>query len=204
MRRGGAAAMVLANAASGPTMSDNHFLPAVHLEAPQAAQLDAFLLAHPAAVASFPDGVKGVGQGDRMTDFSSRGPGGLYLKPDVTAPGIQILAGNTPASTDVATGPVGELYQALAGTSIVGAGGCRRRAAPEVAPSGLVARPDRVGAGDDRHHQGRATGRHDAGRRVRPRGRPHRPDAGRPPGVTISESAPRFSAHAPIRWPPST
>ena len=34
-------------------------------------------MAHPAATATFTDGVKGVGQGDRMTEFSSRGPGGL-------------------------------------------------------------------------------------------------------------------------------
>ena len=60
------------------------------------AQLQAFVDRAPRRHATFTDGVKGVGQGDRMTEFSSRGPGGLYLKPDVTAPGIQILAGNTP------------------------------------------------------------------------------------------------------------
>ena len=37
-----------------------------------------------------------AGQGDVMAAFSSRGPGGDFLKPDVTAPGVQILAGNTP------------------------------------------------------------------------------------------------------------
>ncbi len=91
-----------------------------------------------------------------MTDFSSRGPGGLYLKPDVTAPGIQILAGNTPASTDVATGPAGELYQAIAGTSMsapVDAGAALLLKSLHPA---LVAGPDQVGADDDRHHQGRA------------------------------------------------
>ena len=53
-----------------------------------------------------------------MAGFSSRGPIGEFLKPDVTAPGVQILAGLTPESTDLATGPQGELYQAIAGTSM--------------------------------------------------------------------------------------
>ena len=40
-------------------------------------------------------------QGDKMAAFSSRGGPGQTLgisKPDVTAPGVQILAGNTPFS----------------------------------------------------------------------------------------------------------
>ncbi len=115
---GNAAGMVLANVAVGPTMSDNHFLPTVHIEAADGTNLQAFLAAHPTSTATFTDGVKGVGQGDRMTEFSSRGPGGLFLKPDVTAPGIQILAGNTPVPDDVAGGPQGEYFQAIAGTSM--------------------------------------------------------------------------------------
>ena len=39
-----------------------------------------------------------------MAQFSSRGPLGDFLKPDVTAPGVQILAGNTPTPVDVASG----------------------------------------------------------------------------------------------------
>ena len=35
-------------------------------------------------------------QGDVIVGFSSRGPGGDWLKPDLSAPGAQILAGNTP------------------------------------------------------------------------------------------------------------
>ncbi len=53
-----------------------------------------------------------------MAGFSSRGPLGDWLKPDITAPGVQILAGHTPASVDLATGPPGQLFQAIAGTSM--------------------------------------------------------------------------------------
>ena len=56
--------------------------------------------------------------GNIMADFSSRGPNIAALdviKPDVTAPGVNILAGHTP---DVANGTKGELYQYLSGTSM--------------------------------------------------------------------------------------
>lgn len=55
-----------------------------------------------------------------MTYFSSRGPNPVapdIIKPDVTAPGIQILAGNSPFPDPEST-PPGELFQAIAGTSM--------------------------------------------------------------------------------------
>ncbi|MGZ4693547.1 MAG: S8 family serine peptidase [Acidimicrobiales bacterium] len=57
-------------------------------------------------------------QGDVMASFSSRGPGGQFLKPDITAPGVQVLAGNTPTPDEVPGGPPGQYYQAIAGTSM--------------------------------------------------------------------------------------
>jgi hypothetical protein len=53
-----------------------------------------------------------------MASFSSRGPGGNFIKPDITAPGTQILAGNTPTPDDIAVGPPGQYFQAIAGTSM--------------------------------------------------------------------------------------
>jgi hypothetical protein len=61
--------------------------------------------------------------GNEMADFSSRGPAlsdRNFLKPDVTAPGVDILAGNTPAP---ANGLQGETFRYFSGTS---------QAAPEV------------------------------------------------------------------------
>lgn len=54
-----------------------------------------------------------------MTIFSSRGPNPIapdIIKPDVTAPGMQILAGNSPVNSTF--GAQGELFQSIAGTSM--------------------------------------------------------------------------------------
>jgi subtilisin family serine protease len=109
--------MILYNPTLMETMTDNHFLPTVHL--PDGRQFLAFANAHPSGLsASFTAGVKANGKGDVMAGFSSRGPGGQFLKPDVTAPGVQILAGNTPTPDEIPSGPAGEYYQAIAGTSM--------------------------------------------------------------------------------------
>src|SRR6185295_17192468 len=58
-----------------------------------------------------------AGNGNVVADFSSRGPSisdANFSKPDVTAPGIDILAGQTP---DVANGLHGETFQYMSGTS---------------------------------------------------------------------------------------
>lgn len=114
---GGAAGMILYNPTASDVETDNHFLPTIHLEGPNA-ELLAFLDAHADVTATWAEGQAAVAQGDVMAGFSSRGPIGEFLKPDITAPGVQILAGHTPESTDVATGPQGELFQAIAGTSM--------------------------------------------------------------------------------------
>jgi Subtilase family/Fibronectin type-III domain/PA domain len=113
---GGAAGMILYNLPLADTESDNHFLPVVHLA--DGTSFLAFMAAHPSATATFTAGVKANGQGDVMAAFSSRGPGGQFLKPDITAPGVQVLAGNTPTPDNIASGPSGQYFQAIAGTSM--------------------------------------------------------------------------------------
>jgi subtilisin family serine protease len=115
---GGAVGMLLINPIVEDTETDNHWLPAVHFDAPAGGQLQAFMSGHTGVTATFTTGEKSVGQGDVMAAFSSTGPGGDWLKPDIAAPGVQILAGNTPTPTDVASGPPGQYYQAIAGTSM--------------------------------------------------------------------------------------
>jgi subtilisin family serine protease len=117
--QGGAAGMILYNAPDPlDVMTDNHWLPTVHINQPESQQLLDFLAAHPGTTGSFPQGTRTTWQGDRVTFFSSRGPGGDWLKPDITAPGLQILAGNTPTPEAAALGPPGNLFQAIAGTSM--------------------------------------------------------------------------------------
>jgi subtilisin family serine protease len=116
--QGGAAGMILYNAEPLDVMTDNHWLPTVHINQPESDQLLAFLAAHPGTTGSFPQGTRTTWQGDRVTFFSSRGPGGDWLKPDITAPGLHILAGNTPTPEAPVLGPPGNLFQAIAGTSM--------------------------------------------------------------------------------------
>jgi subtilisin family serine protease len=114
--QGGAIGMVLFNPTLADVETDNHWLPTVHLA--DGTAFKAFLTANPGATASFTAGVKANGFADAMAAFSSRGPGGLFIKPDVAAPGVQILAGHTPVPESIVEGPPGQLFQAIAGTSM--------------------------------------------------------------------------------------
>jgi subtilisin family serine protease len=129
VRQGGAAGMILYNATPLDVMTDNHWLPAVHIDQPDSTTLLNFMAANPGATAKFTQGAKTTWQGDAMTTFSSRGPGGDFLKPDVTAPGLHILAGQTPTPESPLEGPPGNLYQVIAGTSM---------SSPHVAGSGAL------------------------------------------------------------------
>ncbi|MER5426173.1 S8 family serine peptidase [Streptosporangium roseum] len=116
--QGGAAGMILYNTTPLDVMTDNHWIPTVHIDKPESDALLAFLSANPGATGKFTQGAKATWQGDAITTFSSRGPGGDFLKPDVTAPGLHILAGTTPVLEGPAGGPQGNLYQVIAGTSM--------------------------------------------------------------------------------------
>jgi hypothetical protein len=116
---GGAAGMILYNPIKMDVESDNHWLPAIHLDGPSAPLL-AFINGHTNVKAAWAQGTPSPTTPDVMASFSSRGPQADFIKPDVTAPGIQVLAGMTP-QPDQATptnGPSGNLYQAIAGTSM--------------------------------------------------------------------------------------
>jgi uncharacterized repeat protein (TIGR01451 family) len=136
--QGGAVGMILYNQSPAVTdlETDNHFLPAVQIQYSQGQSLLSFLAANPGATASWPAGAKVSAQGDVMASFSSRGGPGQTLgisKPDITAPGVQILAGLTPLPVQppyyYASGPTGEYFQAIAGTSM---------SSPHIAGSGAL------------------------------------------------------------------
>lgn len=115
--QGGATGMLLYNPIKQDVETDNHWLPAIHVDGPKTALL-AFINGHTNVQATWAQGIASPTRGDVMAAFSSRGPLGDFIKPDITAPGIQILAGMTPQPTGITNGPPGNLYQAIAGTSM--------------------------------------------------------------------------------------
>jgi hypothetical protein len=101
-------------------------IPALMIDDAAGQQLVDALAAGDEVTVRLAEGIYGTvgADGNVMADFSSRGPDASdanFLKPDVTAPGVDILGGQTP---DVANGLRGETYQYLSGTS---------QAAPEAA-----------------------------------------------------------------------
>jgi hypothetical protein len=104
-------------------MSDNHYVPALHVPNSSGLAIKAYIeSAGASATASLSGGAKEFGGGNTMAAFSSRGPllpstrsTGDLLKPDITAPGVQILAGGSPTAF---VGSPGELFQAIGGTSM--------------------------------------------------------------------------------------
>ncbi len=118
---GGAAGMILTNNSAAVTdlESDNHYLPAIQTQFNSNAIAN-FVSGHTNTMATWAQGTASPAQPDVMASFSSRGPLGDWIKPDVTAPGVQVFAGTTPQpdQTTADNGPPGNLFMAIAGTSM--------------------------------------------------------------------------------------
>lgn len=131
--QGGAGGMVLYNPVLQSLAPDIHFLPAIHIQNDAGAALLDFLANATGAVTGTIDGgIKMASQGNVMAAFSSRGGAGQTLgvsKPDVTAPGVEVLAGHTPMPSSIAGGAPGNLFQVIQGTSM---------SSPHVAGSALL------------------------------------------------------------------
>ena len=102
------------------TPTDNHVLPTSTVSGPDGEAIAAYIESAGAdATASFTAGTRADRQTEtEMAVFSSRGPNRAapdVIKPDVTAPGVQILAGNSPTPF---LGAPGQLFQAIQGTSM--------------------------------------------------------------------------------------
>jgi subtilisin family serine protease len=119
--QGGAGGLLLYNPSLQGLATDNHFIPAVHLEVDAGDDLLEFMTSHTGVTGTFTQGAAVPAQGDVIASFSSRGGPGQTLgisKPDVTAPGVQILAGMTPDPTTIDGGKPGQYFQAIQGTSM--------------------------------------------------------------------------------------
>jgi subtilisin family serine protease len=117
----GGLGMILYNASDAQAeVTDNHWVPSVHINNTDGLAVKAYIASEgDAASAEIIGGVYTPAQGSVMASFSSRGPNRLsgdIIKPDVTAPGVNILAGNTP--TPEPGNVPGEYYQSISGTSM--------------------------------------------------------------------------------------
>ncbi|MHA7240934.1 S8 family serine peptidase [Arthrobacter sp. TMS1-12-1] len=117
--RAGGVGMILVNLVDSSTDTDQHVVPTVHVNAPEALELKAKVAADPAiTVALQPTDTTGkpLPPTPQVAGFSSRGPllatGSDLLKPDIAAPGVAVLAG---VST---IGSKGAQFGFLSGTSM--------------------------------------------------------------------------------------
>ena len=118
---GGAGMIMYNNSDDDNLFTDSHWVPSVHIDYTPGLKVKEYI-----ASASNPKAKITTGKVTRwpnaptMTIFSSRGPDPVaedIIKPDVTAPGLQILAGSSPFP-DPGSVPPGELFEAIAGTSM--------------------------------------------------------------------------------------
>ncbi|HEX2785441.1 MAG TPA: S8 family serine peptidase, partial [Ilumatobacteraceae bacterium] len=117
----GGEGMILYNATDDDNLfSDNFWVPTVHVDFTEGMKVKKYIAnrRHPRAALTT-DTPTTIDYAPSMTIFSSRGPSPTaadIIKPDITAPGLQVLAGASPF-TDAGFVP-GELFQAIAGTSM--------------------------------------------------------------------------------------
>ena len=118
----GGAGMVLYNPDDVQDLvTDNHWVPSVHVNFTDGSALKQYIADNGAeATVELTDGERERQRGNTMAAFSSRGPVGSpasadIIKPDVTAPGVNILAGASPTPT---LGAPGQLFQSISGTSM--------------------------------------------------------------------------------------
>jgi subtilisin family serine protease len=139
--QGGAAGMILYNPSANTLNADIHSIPSLHIDHVQGANLLAFLAAQSGETATLVRDDT-PGQGDVVASFSSRGGPGQTLgvsKPDVGAPGVNILAGQTPKLAVAAFPGQADLFQIISGTSmasphVAGAGALLRQLHPDWTP----------------------------------------------------------------------
>lgn len=126
VQQAGGVGMILTNNTGGSLNDDAHFVPTVHVSTAAVRTAIHTYAAGGLGTASFSAGVQATGViAPVMADFSSRGPSLAnvnILKPDITAPGVNILAAYSPSNslTSVILGGVypAPAFNAISGTSM--------------------------------------------------------------------------------------
>jgi hypothetical protein len=129
VQQAGGVGMVMYNPTPNSLNADFHFVPTVHVGPAEGAAIKAYIAGTAAPTASLAAAVQVQARAPELAAFSSVGPGlsgsSDLLKPDITAPGVDVVAAVSPVSS------AGNLYNALSGTSM---------SAPHVAGIGLLLR----------------------------------------------------------------
>ena len=140
VKRAGGAGMVLTNTEPSSLNSDFHPVPTIHVDHVVRDAVLAYITATAAAATGAIDNLvagESTAVVPGVADFSSRGPstttGGDILKPDIGAPGVDVLAAVAPPSN------YGRSYDYLSGTSmasphIAGIGALIKAAHPKWSP----------------------------------------------------------------------
>jgi subtilisin family serine protease len=138
----GGAGTILYNASDTQSENtDNHWTPTVHINNTDGLVIKDYIATATNPVAQINGGEFTPIPAPWMASFSSRGPNpvaGDIIKPDITAPGVNILAGASPFP-DPGFFP-GELFQSIGGTSmssphIAGAFALLKQAHPDWSPA---------------------------------------------------------------------
>ncbi len=116
VRDAGGVGVILYNPSANSLNADFHFVPTVHVDEVAGAAIKAYLAATAAPTATLGAGTVITARAPAVAAFSSRGPsnssGGGLLKPDIMAPGVDVVAAVSPAHH------AGNLYDAESGTSM--------------------------------------------------------------------------------------
>ncbi|MGC9669328.1 S8 family serine peptidase [Planosporangium sp. 12N6] len=116
VKQAGGVGMIQYNPSPNSLNADFHFVPSVHVDQTAGAAIKAYIAGTAAPTATLKPAVQVKNQAPAMADFSSMGPsissGGDLLKPDITAPGVDVLAAVSPA------GHSGQDFDLSSGTSM--------------------------------------------------------------------------------------
>jgi subtilisin family serine protease len=138
VQQAGGVGMVLYNATLSSLNADYHVVPTVHVGQTEGAAIRAYLASAPSPTASMSEVSTATPRAPEVAAFSSAGPAivgdGNLVKPDVTAPGVDIVAAVSPS------GHHGNLFDGESGTSmssphVAGVAALLRSAHPTWTPS---------------------------------------------------------------------
>lgn len=139
VKEAGGVGMILTNTTVNSLNADLHSVPTVHLPVTNRTAIIDYIAAAGTAATATISRAAGAAPSPEVAGFSSRGPslagGGDILKPDFMAPGVDILAGVSPAHS-------GNLFDLLSGTSmssphVAGVGALLKQAHPTWSPAAL-------------------------------------------------------------------